>query len=74
MATKAELEQELAQLKEQLAKAQDGAKVGVNLTLPLSLRDRLKTVATNQRLTMSEIATMAITNHLDQLQATDNHE
>lgn len=74
MATKAELEQELAQLKEQLAKAQDGAKVGVNLTLPLSLRDRLKTVATNQRLTMSEIATVAITNHLDQLQATDNHE
>ena len=74
MTTKAELEQELAQLKEQLAKAQDGAKVGVNLTLPLSLRDRLKTVATNQRLTMSEIATMAITNHLDQLQATDNHE
>lgn len=74
MATKAELEQELAQLKEQLAKAQDGAKVGVNLTLPLSLRDRLKTVATNQRLTMSEIATMAITNHLDQLQATNNHE
>lgn len=74
MATKAELEQELAQLKEQLAKAQDGAKVGVNLTLPLSLRDRLKTVATNQRLTMSEIATMAITNHLDQLQTTDNHE
>lgn len=74
MATKAELEQELAQLKEQLAKAQDGAKVGVNLTLPLSLRDRLKTVATNQRLTMSEIATMAITNHLDQLQATGNHE
>ena len=74
MATKAELEQELAQLKEQLAKAQDGAKVGVNLTLPLSLRDRLKTVATNQRLTMSEIATVAITNHLDQLQATGNHE
>lgn len=74
MATKAELEQELAQLKEQLAKAQDGAKVGVNLTLPLSLRDRLKTVATNQRLTMSEIATMAITSHLDQLQATGNHE
>ena len=74
MATKAELEQELAQLKEQLAKAQDGAKVGVNLTLPLSLRDRLKTVATNQRLTMSEIATMAITNHLDQLQATGSHE
>ena len=74
MATKAELEQELAQLKEQLAKAQDGTKVGVNLTLPLSLRDRLKTVATNQRLTMSEIATMAITNHLDQLQATGNHE
>ena len=74
MATKAELEQELAQLKEQLAKAQDGAKVGVNLTLPLSLRDRLKTVATNQRLTMSEIATMAITNHLDQLPATGNHE
>jgi len=74
MATKAELEQELAQLKQQLAKAQDGAKVGVNLTLPLSLRDRLKTVATNQRLTMSEITTMAITNHLDQLQATDNHE
>lgn len=74
MATKAELEQELAQLKEQLAKAQDGAKVGVNLTLPLSLRDRLKAVATNQRLTMSEIATVAITNHLDQLQATDNHE
>lgn len=74
MATKAELEQELAQLKEQLAKAQDGAKVGVNLTLPLSLRDRLKTVATNQRLTMSEIATMAITNHLDQLQGTNSHE
>ena len=74
MATKAELEQELAQLKEQLAKAQDGAKVGVNLTLPLSLRDRLKTVATNQRLTMSEIATMAITSHLDQLQATGSHE
>lgn len=66
MATKQELEQELAQLKQQLETVQKTAKIGVNLKLPITLRDKLRAAAATQGTTMGEIAEKAITQYLDQ--------
>lgn len=72
MATKKQLEEELTQLQAQLASIQKTAKVGVNLTLPIDVRDRLKRSSAIHGVTMSDLVVTALARYLDDLDDGDD--